>query len=258
LFLDLLGTVAATSGEDAQQELARTQEALDLARDWGDSDPVDARALARWFSDNLGLAYPIVGDVSEADALFSIIQSAGQHQLALIKFDFIARGAISLDLVFADAHLLYGPALNRAVALEKTRATYPRVVLDEAGAVAALRNLASWQGEAPRVVLESLAIDDGGVVFVNYLAVGLEYDDEQAPLSAEYLSAHKRFIERGLTMFDGDPHIHDKYRWLAAYHNWYVQTLCGVSSSDARNDLLVISARPMNVSFRLLGPERVE
>jgi hypothetical protein len=69
LFLDLLGTVASGTGQDARGELTATQEALERARDWGDSDPKDTPAVVRWFSDNLGMAYPITGAVEEEDAL---------------------------------------------------------------------------------------------------------------------------------------------------------------------------------------------
>jgi len=252
LFLDLLGTSDPRSEAEARAHLEATHEALEQARDWGDSDPSDETSVVRWFSDNLGMAYPVTAGLPAGDALTGLTRNAGAHQLALIGHEFIARGAISLDLFYADEHLLYGPALNWAVALEKTRAIYPRVVLDETATRVARTCLVDEYGsgaDAPQ--RRDLAVDEQGVTFVHYLATGLAYNEEETPLSLEYLAKHQRFIATKLAEHDRAPHVHDKYRWLAAYHDWYVESL-GETASES---LLVRCARPLAASFRPFGSD---
>jgi hypothetical protein len=250
LFLDLLGTSEQRSEREVQAHFNASVEAIAIARDWGDSDPSDSPSVARWFSDNLGMAYPVTGAEPASDTLNRLVEHAGAHQLALIIKDFIARGAISVDLFYADEHLLYGPALNRVVTLEKTRAIYPRVVLDEAATRVARTGLIEADGRvdgAPQ--RRNLAIDDHGVTFVHYLATGLAYDEEQTPLSLGYLAKHQQFIVTMLTRYDGAPQIHDKYRWLAAYHDWYVDSL----GETAGESLMVRCARPLETGFKPFG-----
>src|ERR1700722_5314673 len=141
LFLDLLGTTDPRTDIEAQHGLQDVKEALTRARDWGDSDPSDAQGVARWFSDNLGMALPVTDATPADEALGTMITKTAAHLTALALHGYPARGAIAYGLFYADENLLYGPALNRAVALEKARAVYPRVVLDEAAARAAREHL---------------------------------------------------------------------------------------------------------------------
>jgi hypothetical protein len=254
LFLDMLGTVDFGAAGTVQGQLERTREALEHARDWGDSDPADTLGVARWFSDNLGLAYPFTNAAEEEDALDDVISSAGQHQLALILHGFIARGAISIDLFYADDLLLFGPALNRAVALEKSRAIYPRVVLDEAAVHAARRHMNASYGNAGDAPNRShLALDQDDVVFVNYLAVGLGFNEEETPLSMEYLRQHRDFVRERLIQFEGNEHVQTKYRWLSSYHDWFVSDVVDELPVGAVDELMVRAARPLKVAFRPFG-----
>jgi hypothetical protein len=254
LFLDVLGTVALGSAGDAQRSLVRTLEALELARDWGDSDPVDTPAVARWFSDNLGMAYPIIGAREEEDALGAIVLIAGQHQLALIVNGFVARGAISLGLFYADDLVLYGPALNKAVELEKSAALHPRVVLDEASVDASRQHLIEYYGGSRGAPHRScLAVDRHRSTFVSYLGCGLEFDEEQTPLSLRYLAQHRDFIREKLSEHAQDKRVLLKYQWMSAYHDWFVSEMAGGHPNDRLPDLTVGSAGELDPGFMPFG-----
>lgn len=256
LFLDVLGTVAFGSAGDAHARLAKTLEALELARDWGDSDPIDTPAVARWFSDNLGMAYPILGAVEEEDALGAIVLAAGHHQLALIVNGFTARGAISLGLFYADDFVIYGPALNAAVALEQETALYPRVVLDEASVNACRRHLIDYYGGSATAPNRScLAVDREGVTFVNYLGCGLEFDEEQRPLSLRYLGQHRDFIRERLALNAESERILQKYMWMAAYHDWFVGELSAGDRDDGLRNLLIEPAVELDPGFVAFGDD---
>jgi hypothetical protein len=256
LFLDLLGTTDPRTDQEAQQSLKDVHEALERARDWGGSDRADTSCVVSWFSDNLGMALPVDADAAD-EALGTIVTNAAAHQAALTLSGFPARGAIALGLFYADEELLYGAALNRAVALEKSRAIYPRVVLDEAAARAAREHLIEIYGgglTAPHRA--QLAVDSDGVTFVNYLGSALDFDDEQAPLNARFLGQHREFIIERLTRFDGEPHIHDKFRWLAGYHDWYLQTVAAeLAPVLDPHTLQVLCSRPLGVRFSAFGDD---
>lgn len=256
LYLDLLGTVAPRTAAEAGEHLAKTRRALERAREWGDSDPAEATAVATWFSDNLGMAYPVTDDRPEDLALGDLLTDAGDHQLALVEHGFVARGAISLDLLYADELLIYGPGLNRAVGLEKSLARFPRVVLDEASARAARRHMIGiWGASDTAPHREQLAVDQDGVTFVDYLRGGLDFGEEEACLSLDYLQRHRDFIAARLVEHDGDPRVYEKYQWLAAYHDWVVGSFSGSPLEAGARGLFVHCSRPCGAEFRAFGDD---
>lgn len=249
LFLDLLGTTARDAADPAPLLKAMTD-----ARFWGNSDQSTPAAVARWFSDNLGLAYPI-GDeqhpnIQPADSAMSdIIFSACMHQVALFDHGFSSRGGISVDLFYADEAMIYGPALNRAVQLEKERAKYPRIVLDEAAVRVAKESLKK-KIEPRQWARAYLMVDADGVVFVNWLASVHSHPDETADKLGEYRDQ----IAALLAEHDGCTVVHDKYRWLAAYFDWFIKEHPGLDE-DQRKTLLVDQARPWPSKFEAFGKD---
>ncbi len=254
LFLDILGTTGPRTPEQEQRALDAIHQALLRARGWQDGAAADADVVTRWFSDNLGMAYPVTDESPPAAALCTLIASTAGHQLALIPEGRAVRGAITLGLLYADERLLFGPGINRAVTLEKTRALYPRVVLDEAAARTARERLAASHSDSSAGSFRmSLAVDGEGVTFVDYLGDGLSVDFE--PAAAErLLQQHRDFVAERLVRHDGDPRIADKYRWLAAYHDWFLETVPERWGVELDNDALRVDCtRPLPASFRRFG-----
>lgn len=63
-------------------------------------------------------------------------------------------------------------------------------------------------------------IDVDDHAFVNYLdSVGLDY---RGPKVEQMLSQHKLRVEAALRRFSSSPHVWNKYRWLAEYHDYWV------------------------------------
>jgi hypothetical protein len=199
-------------------------------------------SVASWFSDNLALAYPAVGPVATDVALGLLVTDAAYHHLALLHDGFFARGGITFGRFYADAELVYGPALNRAVALEHERAKYPRVVLDEASVRIARRSLITAEASSAGSPWRRQLWQDGDdIAFVNYLG-NLEYFEETADEWQAYLRLHSDLIVDNLTFYDGHTRVYDKYRWLASYHDAFLATF---QNQALIEDFYVRPSRPL-------------
>jgi hypothetical protein len=194
-----------------------------------------------WFSDNLSLAYPVDG-FQPATCLSQLIAEVSYLQGAFIEAGLLGRGAVARGEFFADQTFIYGPALERAVVLEHSRAIYPRCVIDERTCRVAIDALtvddSSGLGSMWR---KWLAVDDKGVVFIDYLRVA--YDDPAGygvDINA-LVERHKELIETNLYKYDGVEPVEEKYRWLAGYHNYAVDAL--VASGEADRAEPVVASR---------------
>lgn len=218
LFLDLLGTSAPRGEEEAQEHLLTTHRALSAARHYGGSERWDQHmSVSSWFSDNLGLAFPLQPGLDFPAVVGLAVAAAADHQLSLALDGMFARGAIAFGSFYADPDFIAGPALNNAVAIEKD-AVWPRVTLDEDAATLAMYGLLKQEFAGPTAAWRSsLMVDEDGVVFVNYLD-SIELVVEEADRAREALRLHRDAVRRNL---DGrhPPKVHDKYRALATYHD---------------------------------------
>lgn len=224
LFLDLLGTSAERTEEEAQEHLLATHRALAGARHYGGSERWDQHmSVSSWFSDNLGLAFPLQSGLDLPAAVGLTVVAAAAHQLSLALDGMFARGAIAFGSFYADPDFIEGPALNCAVALEKA-AVWPRVTLDKDSAALAMYGLLEHEfAGASAAWRSSLMVDEDEVVFVNYLD-SIELVVEEADRGREALRLHRDAVRRNL---DGrhPPKIHDKYRALATYHDDFLSGL---------------------------------
>ena len=207
LFLDLLGVRAMNEGapEDVQQRL----EDLDRAVTGTFRDVLgpDAPHPAAFFSDTLVLASPLDDGGDEEAAVTELLLDAARLQLDLVTAGFFARGGLSLGLFHVREGLIFGPALVEAYALESRHAVHPRVVISkEAEAVIARPST-------------QLLCDGDGWTFINYLDPLLEEPDDPVPV----LQAHRDRVLAGLTLHRGDKRVWEKHRWVAEYHNAFVE-----------------------------------
>lgn len=218
LFLDLLGTSQARSEHEAQEHLLATHRALANARHYGGSERWDQHmSLSSWFSDNLALAFPLQGGLDLPAAVGMTAVAAAAHQLSLALDGMFARGAIAFGTFYADRDFIAGPALNKAVALEKD-ADWPRVTLDEESAALAMYGLLEQEFAGSGATWRSaLMTDEKGTVFVNYLD-SIELSIDESDRARRALCRHRDVIRQNLA--SGHPKkVHDKYRALATYHD---------------------------------------
>jgi hypothetical protein len=149
----------------------------------------------------------------------SILLDVHRLQLDLVRRGILLRGAISAGLLFHDKDLVFGPALNEAVALEKL-ANYPRVildsqVLDDAGLRGSAR---AASNSSPDGSISSMVAEDfDGLYYIDYINVhSQDFGDDWSDLR-EYLECLRNVV-KGLAN-KKSPSIRVKHSWLRTKFN---------------------------------------
>jgi hypothetical protein len=225
LFLDQLGT-RALGDADPLAQLRRTRRAISRAHQLAPLTE-DIPQVARWFSDNLLVGIRLSDEEPdyEGERLLdrgfgSVVIATAWVQLALILEGVAARGGVDIGQFYADAQFFFGPALNSAYTLESSVAVFPRVVLGDAALTRAVEESLTGDLET----FESmLVVDEDEKVFVNYLG-DLPYTIEEEQDTIEPLEAHRDRILGWLAQFSHDDRLGAKYRWMASFHNWMLET----------------------------------
>jgi len=169
------------------------------------------------FSDSVVISY--LKDEMGGHGVGSIILDVHRLQLNLIGWGVLLRGAITSGLLYHDEKLVFGPALNEVVALEKL-ANYPRVILDgqlldEAG----LKRFSNQEiGQDYSRSISSMAIEDfDGLFYIDYLNVHPDDFGEDWEEFRNYLEDLRRIV-KGLAN-KKSPSIKVKHSWLRAKFN---------------------------------------
>jgi hypothetical protein len=225
LFLDLLGTAGETEPARMLDRLRRRKRAVELARDLTPKDEGNSGLWRMsWFSDNLGLHYAVSGPVVPSQAIGFMVSDVGWLQLAFLTESLIARGAIAFGAFYSDNEFIDGPALERAVDLEKKAAKHPRVLLDERSAAIAHASLiGEYGGSLIAPWRTQLLVDEQANTFVDYLATLDDYDAESPVMWKGDLERHRQVVVDGLRDNANDDYVIQKYVWLAAYHNDFLR-----------------------------------
>jgi class 3 adenylate cyclase len=120
-----------------------------------------------------------------------------QCTLLLLWEQLVMRGSIALGPVFHDRQVVVGPALNRAVALERS-ACYPRILVDES---------------ARSLVGADVRLDHAdGLPFLNFWMPGTD------PSVRENSQRKALKIAQGMAdTYKDRPRVAAKYVWLVQY-----------------------------------------
>jgi hypothetical protein len=202
--------------------LHRLYEALEKGQEWlspNDSDfwPTDKdRYAIKAFTDNIVIGWPVRGDAeSELGSIFSNI---AYFQLRMATYGFFLRGAIALGDAYVDDVVVLGSAFLEAVQGE-AQAKNPRIILTDTASAAVKRHLTYYSQSHHAPQYSDLYQDSDEKFFVNYLETILAAGEECPFL--EELEKHKDNIIQRLEEFRSDPKIHDKYIWVANYHDFF-------------------------------------
>ena len=175
------------------------------------------------FSDLSMIVRPLAGVGSPRpgpqlfDQLLHIVHA--QARLA-IEEGILIRGAVTIGKVVKSSGQLFGPAVVRAYELERDRAKYPRVIVDDR-IFEVLKGVPGAWLHDERTDMRHLQFltrrDADRKRFVDYLrAIRSELDDP-----AYYsicLAQHNEVIRNGLRRYRRNGRIRPKYDWLKRYH----------------------------------------
>jgi hypothetical protein len=220
LFLDVLGASEMAGSADAENRLAALDKAVARGRGITTDALADPWFLASWFSDNLAIGSPIKPGLGQGEPeLVTFLHVIGTAQLTLALEGFFTRGGLTLGHLFMDENISFGPALVEAVSIERS-ARYPRVLLGTT-AMELVREHLGFYGNQPEVAPHNtyLWVDQHGDVFVNYLNAIGNYVGEEMREAKELVDTHRNQVAENLASHRDEPHVWQKYAWLATYHN---------------------------------------
>jgi hypothetical protein len=199
------------------------------------------------FSDNFLFWVPFQKNLSIDHQIVLSLQSLSYLQFWMACEGFFIRGGICCDLAYCNNNVAIGPALVKAVELEKN-AIFPRLLIDSDTANKYLLPYLENELKGNNRLNKLFLIDDSGNYFLNYLVIIFEYiiismaveledcknQNERTELlcstirfHCEKLKKHKKKIEEGLKVNKEEPAIYSKYIWLRDYHNFFCSYIDG-------------------------------
>ena len=240
-FLDILGfsdMISKSSGDEALQIVKRLRSVVkssinDFDYSFRESPTKPTDWCYQFFSDTLVIARPIDSrfEIDKGEPEFgSFITGVVAHLMSMVLSGFFIRGAISFGDVFMDEMVTFGQALIESHVAECKRAIYPRVIFTESVTPVLKSQLEFYRDADSSPHSAYIVVDkEDGLPFVNYL-LALVPDPEL--FFEEELITHKNLIEAALAEFGQDSHLHIKYAWLAAYHNYFSQNFAAPAKAQ--------------------------
>ena len=239
VFVDLLGfreLLKATADPQASRDLLEEySEVIDVVLDvLGKSDKL---VFSHWsFSDSFLLAASQGTDDWEAAIGFATVMVA-HLQLEMVLRGWFVRGGFSLGPFYGDDRIVFGPAFLEAYEVETKRAIYPRVTMTDRVLYENMEALRYYANPYESPQNGYVLVDSDNTAFVNYLYTPIGAEEDRAA-SVEVARKHKQVVEESLQQFRMNPHLLAKYRWVAAYHNFFVTTWL----KDLSDELIITSA----------------
>lgn len=174
--------------------------------------------MVKIFTDNIVIGYPVYEDAESG--LGDIFYNLAFFQLSMVNRGFFLRGAICIDNLYIDEHIVYGKGLIDSYLGEANKARYPRIILTETATLAVKQHIKYYSQPAFAPHTRDIFLDSDGQYFLNYLESVLEAVPEGEPCYEKVLQ-HKKAIEEKLQEFRGQPLLWSKYAWTAYYHNFF-------------------------------------
>lgn len=170
-------------------------------------------------TDNIVIGYPVLFDDAESE-LGRIFFSLAFFQLSMVNQGFFLRGAISIDNLYIDEHIVYGKGLIDSYLGESQKARDPRIILTETASLAVKQHIEYYAQPSFAPQTRDIFLDSDGQYFLNYLDSILVAVPEREPYLEE-IQKHKQVIEQKLQEYRNQPLLWSKYAWTANYHNFF-------------------------------------
>lgn len=226
-FLDVLGfsqrmKKSYTNGS-ANSLLQQYHQIFSSRQEHFQTERLDPYFYFKSFSDNVLWAYPRYSDDMEME-FASLMWSLSTYQFQMALAGFFIRGGFAVGPLFIDDTTVYGDALLEAYRLENEVAVNPLVVLSELTCKLVDKHLKYYrEGSAPQML--HVLINGEGQYFINYLYESMIELDEGYELDAASLEKHRDQVKSALHQNENDPKVLRKFHWLAAYHNYFCDSI---------------------------------
>lgn len=226
-WLDLLGFTQRTRAAARQGEVAELQ----LVREYHQVMRPALEALQyafedtdfRWrtLTDNVVLSVPLLALHPEV-TIGHIVMEAAQMQFRLARQGWFLRGGITIGPLYVDDRIIVGSGLLDAYEME-TAAVHSRLIAGPELVAHTLHHLTFYGDPFDSPVNQIFAVDANADVFVNYLYAPA-YLDYPLDATLRMLMEHRQQVELALQVTANSRRVNRKFRWSAAYHNWFCRT----------------------------------
>jgi hypothetical protein len=226
-FVDVLGFSSIVSNSeddpDARRQIENFYSVCDIKADWQSKIPGYEKIKMMIMSDSIVAAMPVENKLTtELLKVFSVYVARFQNELAW--HGIWVRGAITFGSIDfrPDQKFIVGPALVRAVEIEKNYAKYPRIVLDSEfinhlsfPSFSEMRKTVNASGSAQAVLFDwghPFALDEIGAIkqdvplFLDFFSL----NDFGSTKADGIINQVAKNLNRNMGHFE-------KYRWLADY-----------------------------------------
>lgn len=226
VFLDILGyknRIEMTQVDSLNSELERFVYCVGSENDFLKKLSDHLNFKMKTFTDNIVICIPITKESIEKFDL--VLSHIIDYQKSLISSNYFVRGGISKGLLYMENDIIWGPALIKAVNLEKN-GMYPFIFIsDEIIELFSINNL--QKSEQDELSVPIIEFNDK-MHILDYLQSTIYYEEEQLKSLYAFLPNHKSLIEMNLKTSD-DCNVLGKYAMLAKYHdnfcNYYLNDL---------------------------------
>jgi len=248
-FLDVLGfsdrIIDSFNTSDGNALLQEFHGMLKRRIDELKEDTKGSHLYMKAFTDNVILAHPIFSEDGEAEFAF-ILWSLAEYQFEMVKKGFFIRGGLSVGPLFIDENTVYGPALLEAYILENSVAVNPIVSLSDEVRRLVLRHIRYYPDREDAPQSRDVLVNSDGRFFISYLSECYIDTGSSEEIDWESLKIHKDQIEVALNVYRAVPKIFSKFTWLAAYHNYFCDS---VNNYHGYSKSLKVSKDAISIQF---------
>ena len=198
VFVDVLGWAAMTDKSTRSRKVRQQMTSVvhELMRESAFMKRLGL-SQATVFSDSWAVSL-VPGEDAEQEVLTMLDAVGTRLAVQLLRQGCYARGAIVFGKLFHEENVIIGPALVRAVHVEKA-ACYPRIVIDQT---------------ARRLIPKSwVHVDPDGTVVLDYL----RHAAQDTPLLLNNTRFLRKVIKSKLRQDAADPKLMAKHRWVLTY-----------------------------------------
>jgi len=188
---------------------------LDIKRNASLDKSISNKVIS-YFSDCIAISYPM----TEESGIFHIICDILFRCLNILQKGFLMRGAITCDKLYHSEEKIFGPAMIKAVEMEKNLAIYPRIITyDTIFSIAEkYPSKLPSKKEQLRVINKLLFKDFDGLYFINYFD-GINYVVGDDGGILVYLESLRARITELREKMNNDEKTKSKYLWLKEKYN---------------------------------------
>jgi len=180
----------------------------------------------RIFTDCILIGCPIRQNANKsnfikgANEFYEILSLLYLFQLEMVNQGYFIRGAISVDELYMDDLIIYGTGVIDAYEAESKQAKFPRIILTKSAETMFVEMDKGFINQkTDNYINRYLNRDSDGYLFLNYLE-SIKIGDNNYQF-VDDLEKHQNTIEESLGKHKNDPHLLEKYIWVANYHNFF-------------------------------------